>query len=353
MHTVPTTKPMSKRKSRTIRLHHALDGYGLFLAAARDADPLPRLRDLACDWMYAEEVVIHIPAGLAPLHCNDSNKICGSIPIGRQVVGAIEVYRSHPFDEDDRALLATLGKMIGAALEHHSLQSQIVSHALEARAYSDTLDRLLDFGRQVVRGAATPLELASLIVSQIPVMVSGERASLLLLPDEMGDEPVLVLSDRTVTTTERAVQVSEQGLVAMVLRDRLPIIIDETDTDHRWLSLPMHQTNTPTRCAMAVPLLWGSYVVGVLTVTTSQSRLFSPTHLNLLELVACHVSLAVHAALIDARVAANAATMGAMATYLETALQAIQAGDVTALATVVAVAERLRHEQQSLLAKAS
>jgi transcriptional regulator with GAF, ATPase, and Fis domain len=50
---------------------------------------------------------------------------------------------------------------------------------------------------------------------------------------------------------------------------------------------------------MAVPVVWANQILGVLTVTTIHSRLFDPSHLNLLELVAHNMSLALHSATLN------------------------------------------------------
>ncbi|MFV9507723.1 MAG: GAF domain-containing protein [Oscillochloridaceae bacterium umkhey_bin13] len=336
---------------RALRFREALSGYGAFLLAARRPDPLPTLRDLACDWLRAEDVDIMVPAGTNPLNCEEPGRICGPIVIGRRVVGRIEARRKRPFDEDDQALLGMLGQVVGAALEYNLLQSQLDERACAAQAHADTLDRLLSFGREVLRGGSDPVSLATHIAGQVPDMVGGERASVLLLPHEPGDDPVLVLSSGRDVSTERAREVADDGLAGLVLRERMPIIIDETDTDRRWLDLDLQHHDSRTRCAMAVPLLWGEQILGALTVTTSASRLFSTTQLNLLELVACHVSLAVHSATADARLAASSATLGALATYLEAGLDAAAQGDqAAALAIMAAVAARLRAEQTALTA---
>lgn len=349
---IGVTPHHNSTQSRASRLREALFGYGAFLAAARRTDPLPTLRDLACDWLRVEDLRIDVPAGTRPLHSDDPHHLCGPVLIGRRVIGRIEAQRTRPFDDDDHALLAALGQIIGAALEYSSLQGQLTEWAGDVRAHDDTLDQLLAFGRSVVSGPSEPLALAHQIATQVPAMLGGERASLLLLPVEGFDEPVLMLSSGVTTSTERAYEVAEHGLAGLVLRERAPMIIDETDTDHRWVGMRLSQNDSRTRCAMAAPLLWGERPVGALTVTTTQSRLFNPTQLNLLELVACHTSLAVHSTTLDARTSATAASLGALATYLDAALLDIRQGNLGALETVAAVAARLRAEQLALSGQA-
>lgn len=332
------------------RLREALAGCGAFLTAGRQADPLPVLQDLASDWLRAEAVEIIVPAGSSLLDPGEPERICGPVLIGRRVIGRIEARRSWPFDADDRALLQPLGQLIGAALEHTMLQGQIEQYAHAARTHEATLDQLLAFGRAVVQGASDPQALALAIAKEVPAMVGGERASVLLLPPECPDQPLLALSNGHTTSPERAREVAEHGLAGMVLRARAPLIIDETDTDQRWLGLKHGRGDAPTRCAMAVPLLWGTRALGALTVTTTHSRRFNPAQLNLLELVACHVALAMQAANLQQRLVATATHLDALACDLETALERARAGDRTALATLDSLAARLRAERAALCA---
>ncbi|NJM05302.1 GAF domain-containing protein [Candidatus Gracilibacteria bacterium] len=109
--------------------------------------------------------------------------------------------------------------------------------------------------------------------TQVTAMVGGDRASLLLTLPATAQMPMLILSNGAVSSTERALAVRDNGLAGLVLRERRPLIIDETDTDRRWFSLSAHEYDAPTRCAMAVPLIWGERVLGVITVTTTQTHL--------------------------------------------------------------------------------
>lgn len=336
------TFQIASLQGRIERLREALAGTGAFLAAARRPDPLPALSDLAGDWLCAEEIAVVVPAGTGPLQSEDPCRLCGPVLIGRRTVGRIEASRRKPFDDDDRALMAALGQIIGGALEHTTLQSQVDQLIGQATANADTLDRLLAFGRVVVGVASDPVTLALQVAAQVPEMVGGERASVLLLPPDAPEAPVLVLSNGRTSTPERAREVLEHGLAGMVLRERAPLIIDETDTDRRWLGLRLSQSDDRTRCAMTVPLLWGDQAIGALTVTTTHSRLFNTAHLSLLELVACHAALAIHAANLEAHLAQLAVRLAALADELERAVQAAERGDLAALNVVREVAVRLQ-----------
>jgi GAF domain-containing protein len=331
------------------RLREALAGCGAFFAAGRrEADPLPTLRDLAADWLHAEQLEIIVPVGMGTLCTDDPQLLCGPISIGRRVIGRIEARRERPFDEEDRALLGALGQIIGAVLEHSAQQSQLDQHYYQAQANADTLDRLLGFGRLVVSATADPQHLALELVSQVPAMVTGERASLLLIPIDTSDMPVLALSNDGFASPERAREVRDQGLAGLVLSSREPMIIDETDTDRRWLDLKALENDAPSRCAMAVPLIWGDRLLGALTVTTTQTHLFGTPQLNLLELVACHISLAIHAASVDGCLARLSDTLSSAICDLEATLAEARAGDATALDRMQALIAQLAVDQRSI-----
>lgn len=329
------------------RLRDALANCGdFFMVGRRQADPLPTLRDLAADWLQAESLEIIVPAS-AGLPCADEpGLLCGPIMIGRRVIGRIEARRSRPFDVEDRALLGALGQILGSVLEYSTLQSQLDQHYHEAQANADTLDRMLNFGRLVVSAVTDPQHLALELVTQVPAMVTGERASLLLIPHDRPDTPMLVLSNGIVASTERAREVRDSGLAGLVFSSRAPMIIDETNTDHRWLALNAHENDAPSRCAMAVPLIWGERLLGALTVTTSQTHLFSTPQLNLLELVACHISLAIHATDTDTYLTRMRDVVVGAISDMSQQLAAARAGDVAALDRMEAILCHLSASQR-------
>nr|WP_044199366.1 GAF domain-containing protein [Oscillochloris trichoides] len=341
--------PSASSNNPSRRLREALVGCGAFFAAARrQADPLPTLRDLAADWLHAEQLEIVVPAGTGSLHTNEPGLLCGPILIGRRVIGRIEARRSLPYTEDDQALMVALGQIIGAALEHSAQQGQLDLHYHQSQAHADTLDRLLGFGRLVVSATSSPRQLALELVVQVPHMVTGERAGLLLLPVDDPDSPILALSNGTFSSTERARDVRDHGLAGLVLASREPMIIDETDTDARWLAIRDREQDAPTRCAMAVPLVWGQRLLGALTVTTTQSRLFGTPQLNLLELAACHISLAVHAANSDAYLAQATNTMRDLLHELDLAMAEVSSADPAALSRLQAIQQRLALQQRAI-----
>ncbi|GEM_PF-619334 len=284
------------------RLRHALANLGLFFEAACERDPIPSLQEIAGDLLQTDDLEIAIPAGVGPVQYDDARTLALPITLGGRPIGRLRMQRKQAFDAEDRTIAFMISQIVSVVLEQSSLHGQIEQYHQQARANADTLEQLLIFKRQIVGGVTDPLHVALLLTTHVPEMVGGDRASLLIVPEDQPDVPQLVLSNGTIASLERAREVRDTGLAGLVFRERRPLIIDETETDQRWLSMSLKSFEAPSRCAMAVPVVWAGQVLGVLTVTTTHSRLFDPSHLNLLELVAHNVSLALHSATLKDQV---------------------------------------------------
>lgn len=304
------------------RLRYALANFGLFFEAARERDPLPSLQEIARDLIGADELHIAIPAGVGPVQFDDAHTLALPITIGGRPVGRLSMRRSTNFTAEDRTLAFIISQIIGVVLEQSSLYGQIEQYHQQAQANADTLEQLLSFKRQIVGGVNDPLQVALLLATHVPEMVGGDRASLLLISADQPDTPQLVLSNGTVTSPERAREVRDNGLAGLVFRECRPLIIDETETDQRWLAMSLKSFEAPSRCAMAAPVLWEDRVIGVITVTTTRSRLFDTSHLNLLELIAHNVALALHSATLNVRVKQLLALQADTVRNLQAPLQA-------------------------------
>jgi signal transduction histidine kinase/CheY-like chemotaxis protein len=93
---------------------------------------------------------------------------------------------------------------------------------------------------------------------------------------------------------QRAQEVMQQrivaeGLMAYVVAARKGTIVEDTQTDARWLKTP----NDPVRSAAAVPLLGRRAVIGVLTLHHEQPGYFNVEHLALLQAIASQAAIGV------------------------------------------------------------
>jgi sigma-B regulation protein RsbU (phosphoserine phosphatase) len=129
-------------------------------------------------------------------------------------------------------------------------------------------------------------------------VTSAEKGSLFLL-DSNG-----IVTDSILTQREAAEElrtrligrVLDKGLAGWVLRHRQMGLITDTETDDRWLTLP----NQPyiVRSALAVPILWGEDLLGILTLLHSQPGHFSDQAASLLQVTANQMALVLENALL-------------------------------------------------------
>lgn len=290
---MPAAEPtIEVLQGRLVRYHRFLAAFSSLLAAAGHSDPIPALKEIAAHLLQADDVDIAVPAGLGQAPHGSAHYLERPVPIGGRPMGSLRAWRSAPFDEDDANVAACIGQIVGDVFERSALQSRLDEQQYAADAYAATCDQLLAFSQYLNRSDSTPVQTAIELAIRVPEMVGGERASLLLLGLDGKDEPLLILSNGSISPTMRAVMVRDQGLAGLVLRENHSLIIDQTDTDQRWLSLNARASGSPTRCAMAVPLHWAGTTIGVLTVTTTRSNVFGTSHLSLLELAGSYVALA-------------------------------------------------------------
>jgi hypothetical protein len=322
------------------RYHRFLAAFSSLLAVSGQSDPIPGLKEIAAHLLQADEVEIVVPSGLAPAPQGVLHYLERPVPIGGRPLGSLRAWRSHPFDEDDLAMATCIGQIAGDVFERVALQSRVDEQQYAAEAYAATCEQLLAFGRYLNSSNSTPLQAAVELAIRVPEMVGADRASLLLLGLDGQDEPLLILSNGNIAPIARAIMVRDQGLAGLVLRESRSLIIDQTDTDHRWLALNTRDSGAPTRCAMAVPLNWADSPLGVLTVTTTRSNVFGTSHLSLLELTGSYVALALrHAEMHDAWRHYNrhvATVQAQIDTALDDARLHMQAGDFDQLAEMLA-----------------
>ena len=129
-------------------------------------------------------------------------------------------------------------------------------------------------------------------------LTGAERGSLFLLN---AAEVVThsLLTYRGVTPGERqdiVRRVMDRGLSGWVVRHRQAVLIADTAQDERWLSSPGDVY--PVASALGVPILSGTALVGVLTLSHSQPNRFESEHLRLMQAAADQLALALRNAQI-------------------------------------------------------
>ena len=122
-------------------------------------------------------------------------------------------------------------------------------------------------------------------------LTNAEKGSLFLL-DSSGIVTESILTQRDAVQEVRARLIGNvltSGLAGWVQRYRQVGLVTDTETDDRWLTLP----NQPyiVRSALAVPILRGDELLGILTLLHSQPGHFTPEAAYLMKLTAAQIGL--------------------------------------------------------------
>jgi PAS domain S-box-containing protein len=129
-------------------------------------------------------------------------------------------------------------------------------------------------------------------------LTEAEWSSLFLL-DEAGvvtDAIVAQGEEKPVSRSDITGRVLDKGLAGWVVSHRQPALAD--DIDHDPIQLLFTDDSYLTRSALAVPIIRGQVVLGVLTLAHSVAGYFQDEHLGLMQAAADQMALALHNAQI-------------------------------------------------------
>jgi len=179
-------------------------------------------------------------------------------------------------------------------MELESLRRELTKLRSEKTAF-ETQSKLLENFVEMARSPAEGEMLKATLQKTLEVcteLTGAEKGSLFLL-DSNGLVTDCILSRSHTTPEERTRligSVLEKGLAGWVSRHRQMGLITDTRDDDRWLTLP----NEPytVRSALAVPILRGEELLGVLTLMHSQPRLFTPETADLMQATSDQIALA-------------------------------------------------------------
>ncbi len=162
----------------------------------------------------------------------------------------------------------------------------------ELRAQKGLLEDLVTVARATARRPSLEETLRNVL--QVAVdLTRAERGSLFLLdPEGRVERGVLAREMPPAQQEEVARLVMEKGLAGLVARQRQPLCLEDATQDARWLSLA--EAPYTARSAMAIPILQGERVLGVLTLTDPSPGRFGEREVHLLEAAAAQMALALH-----------------------------------------------------------
>lgn len=141
----------------------------------------------------------------------------------------------------------------------------------------------------LTRELGTTLELDRLLIqflNRLADAVGAVRASILALT---GDRPRLFSSTNNRPTIPLQ-DILGQGVAGWVIRERKPLIIDDTREDTRWIAMNAQQR--AVRSVAAVPLVREGRVLAAITLVHHTPGYFNHDHLELLNAVAAQSAIA-------------------------------------------------------------
>ncbi len=183
-----------------------------------------------------------------------------------------------------------------AELERIHLQEEMIREAArreEALCQErDALELLYEVGREL--SAAADIEEVLPKVLALAVEKTGAYRGSIIILDALGNprHHILVREDLSPSVLRFLVQeVLRRGLAGWVAQNRQPALVEDTTQDPRWLELP--ETLKGIRSALAVPMLRGDTLVGVLTLVHQEPGYFQEKHLQLAASVANQAAIAI------------------------------------------------------------
>ncbi len=183
-----------------------------------------------------------------------------------------------------------------AEQERIRLQEEMIREAAlreEAlRRERDAIELLYEVGREL--SAATDIEEVLPKVLALAVEKTGAYRGSIIVLDALGKprHHILVREDLSPSVLRFLVrEVLRRGLAGWVVQNRQPALVEDTTRDPRWLELP--ETLKGIRSALAVPMLRGDMLVGVLTLVHREPGHFQEKHLQLATSVANQAAIAI------------------------------------------------------------
>ena len=160
-----------------------------------------------------------------------------------------------------------------------------------AASENDTIEALYGFAQQI---AEAP-ELSSLLRSALlaATRLTGARHATALLLDEQAQNiryRVALDSGNLAPLELIAKPMMRHGLAGWVARERVAVLVADTEQDSRWLPGP---GSGDLRSAIVAPLLLGTRMLGMITLGHETPNHFTNEHLRLLEVFCATVALAV------------------------------------------------------------
>ena len=187
--------------------------------------------------------------------------------------------------------------------ELKTLKKELAQLKSEKAAFQ-AQSKLLENFVSLARSSGKEEKLISILQQTLEVFVGltgAEKGSLFLLDrNGMVIESILTRADATPEQRSQLIgRVLDKGLAGWVRRHRQIGLIEDTQTDDRWLDLPDQPYSV--RSALAVPILRDEKLLGLLTLLHASTGHFSQEIADLMEMTAVQIAIALENARLYAK----------------------------------------------------
>ncbi len=204
-----------------------------------------------------------------------------------RVVGVIDLEASHPnfFTAQHQYLLELLASRMALAVENARLYRRTVRQAR-------TLKLLYEISREL--GSELILkELLRKIGALTKRLIDYHRFGTLLYDEQTRSLSAVISMKEDENIPERFTVPLDQGVVGAAARARETVLVPDVSRDPRYITV-----NPDTRSELAVPLVHGDRLVGVVDLESPRVGYFTEEHARLLATLAPQMAIAIENALL-------------------------------------------------------
>ena len=191
------------------------------------------------------------------------------------------------------------------------LSSILSADALGAafQAQSELFERFISMARSPDEPEVISIMLRKTI--DISIALTGADHGSLILLDSDGGVSESIFSRGDISPELRSVLIEsafKKGLAGWVRRHRKIGLVDDTRTDDRWLALPDQPYHA--RSALALPIITGEVLLGILTLKHSAPYHFTPEIVELMRVTATQVAMVLENACLFANLNNSLQSLG-------------------------------------------
>ena len=213
-----------------------------------------------------------------------------------RVLGVLHVgtLRPHRFDDAETELLEIVAERVALAIDHGILFEEAQEAQKRAEATAERLRKVQEV-TEAALGGLTLNDLLDELLTRVRVALAADTAAILLL-DEQTNELIARAAKGIEEEVERGIRISVgEGFAGRVAATREALAIE--DVDHSNVLNPLLREKG-IKSLLGAPLISRGRILGVLHVGSLQRRTFTDDDVELLEIVAERVAVALERSLV-------------------------------------------------------